>query len=116
MILDRNLNQDGKGKYALVRLRGIEKGSEAHSLLLRLFELGYLDWGVVGDADEFFVIKLRDKFSFQALKAYADEVEKAADDPGIGSRESVRLSRYALDVMKLARRSGVQSPFCKEPD
>jgi hypothetical protein len=43
MKLDRNINNDGKGKYALVRLRNIEPDSEASSLLKRLDELGYLD-------------------------------------------------------------------------
>jgi len=72
MLLDRNVNLDGKGKYALVRLREIETGSEAHALLLRLYELGCLDWGSRGKDDEFFVIKLKDQFSAPALEAYAD--------------------------------------------
>ena len=102
MKLDRNVNKDGRGKYALVRLRNIEKGSEAYGLLNRLEQLGHLDWGVVGQPDEFFVIKLRDKYAGAALRAYADAVQ---DDV-----------QYAIQVLGVAARAGVQSPFCKEPD
>jgi hypothetical protein len=82
MKLDRNINPDGKGKYALIKLR--EKPF-------------VVDFGDTPDSD-FFVIRLKDKYAAPALLAYslaaredgdiewADEVfrlaEKAANHPG----------------------------------
>jgi hypothetical protein len=60
MKLDRNITgYNGRGKYALVRLRGIEPNSDAMTLLAKLAALGHVDFGEVGHPDEFFVIKLR---------------------------------------------------------
>lgn len=115
MKLDRNVNSDGKGKYALVRLRGIEFGSEAHDLLRKLHDLGHVDFGVVGQPDEFFVIKLRDRYADSAIRGYSDAVMKQAgkiDDPV----ESMDLAQYALQVQSLERRAGILSEFCKDPD
>lgn len=102
MKLDRNINLDGKGKYALVRLRGIEPGGEAHRLLIRLDELGHLDWGAVGGDSEFFVIKLKDQFAPDALKAYSEAASK--QDPEWGS-----------EVMLMAHRAEIH-PGKKMPD
>jgi hypothetical protein len=73
MKLDRDENLDGKGKYALVRLRGIEKDDYAYGLLKSLDQLGYMDWGLPEATDEFFVIKLRDRSAAPALAAYAND-------------------------------------------
>lgn len=116
MKLDRDINKDGKGKYALVRLRNINKGDEAFQLLQRLHELGHLDWGKVGDPDEFFVIKLRDKFSQPAIVAYADAVMRERGKGAYEEHRSSGLIEYALAVQKLSSRSGILSEFCKEPD
>lgn len=56
MKLDRNINADGKGKYALINLR-----------------TNKIEWGDSED-DEFFVIKLKDKHAAAALRAYAGSV------------------------------------------
>ena len=115
MKLDRNVNKDGKGKYAVVRLREIEKGTEAYALLQRLHELGHLDWGRVGDPDEFFVIKLRDKYSSAAIQGYSDAVmTDAAKQVSIAKYDG--LVKYALEVQRLGERAGALSEFCKEPD
>ncbi len=53
MKLDRNTNPDGKGKYALINLR-----------------TNKVEWGNNLE-DEFFVIKLKDRFAERALRAYA---------------------------------------------
>jgi hypothetical protein len=116
MKLDRNIRgKDGKGKYALVRLRSIEPGDKAHVLLKQLEVLGVLDWGVVGDPDEFFVIKLRDKYAAPAIAAYAKAVaaDANAEVDEIAYKEKVQ---WSLDVQKLGERAGVLSPFCKQPD
>ncbi len=115
MKLDRNINPDGRGKYALVRLRDIEEGTEAHAILLHLVELGHLDWGFPQQPDEFFVIKLRDKYAFHALSAYADAVREAAvHSNDVEKRQS--LMEYSFQVSKLCARAGRLSKFCKEPD
>ncbi len=54
MKLDRNINPDGRGKYALIKLREL-----------------YIDHGDTPDT-EFFVIRLKDKYAEAALRAYAD--------------------------------------------
>lgn len=115
MKLDRNINQDGKGKYALVRLRGIEPNSEAMVLLQKLASLGHVDFGDVGAPDEFFVIKLRDVYSPEAIRAYADAVMEAARGE-VDPDKAKGMAQYALDVQRLNQRSGSLSEFCKEPD
>jgi hypothetical protein len=115
MKLDRNINGDGKGKYALVRLRDIDAGSEAAALLQRLHALGHLDWGCVNDPDEFFVVKLRDRFAPGAIKGYADAVMDASQketDPA----KSKDLAQWAIQVIGMNQRAGDLSPYCKEPD
>lgn len=115
MKLDRNINGDGKGKYALIRLRDIEMDSEAMSLLRRLEDLGHLDWGCVGHYDEFFVVKLRDRFSPGAIKGYADAVMDASQleaDP----TKAKDLAQWAIQVQSMGERAGDLSPYCKEPD
>lgn len=115
MKLDRNSNLNGKGKYAVVRLRGVSPGDESHQLLKRLEELGHLDWGIVGDADEFFLIRLRDKWSPGAIKGYADAVmadSQTDPDPQRAKNKAV----WAIQVQTMLNRSGSLNQFCKEPD
>ena len=114
MKLDRSFNEDGKGKYALVRLRGIEKDSEAFSLLKRLEDLGHLNWGSVGEEDEFFVIKLRDIFVFYALDAYADAVSNYSRLPSC--KDEAGQLEYAKEIRSLLARAGINSEFCKVPN
>lgn len=86
MNMDRNINPNGKGKYALLNLRK-----------------NTVEWGCVGAENEFFLIKLKDRHAKPALEAYAKSIE--ATDP-----------QFAAEVRKLAARAGVNSPYCKEPD
>jgi len=115
MKLDRDINKDGKGKYALVRLRTITNDSEAAGLLARLCELGVLDWGNVGAPDEFFLMRLKDKYAGEALSAYADAVALDARRELDEARSRDKF-QYAIAVQKLCTRAGTLSPFCKEPD
>jgi hypothetical protein len=118
MKLDRNINQDGKGKYALVRLRNIEVGSAAWECLRQLHRWGHLDYGEPGASDEFFVIKLRDKYAADGLGGYADAVMADAHKhaaEGDGSKYS-ELMQYATEVQRMTLRSGALSAWCKEPD
>jgi hypothetical protein len=115
MKMDRNINGDGKGKYAVVRLRNISPGDEAHKLLKRLEKLGHLDWGIVGQPDEFFLVKLRDKYAASAIRGYADAVladSQQEPDP----QRSRDKAQWAMQVQTMLARAGSLNPFCKEPD
>lgn len=99
MKLDRN--KDGAaGKYALVRLRDLTP--DARVSLDALMRGGFVDMAKPGDKDEFFAIKLKDRFAAAALYAYAMAAE--ADDP-----------EYAADVRELAARAAMH-PQSKRPD
>lgn len=108
MKLDRNVNTDGQGKYALLNLRRLDDLSPADNrstyLLLAVLERrGVLQYGNVGQEDEFFLLKLRDRHSRPALMAYADSIR--GSDP-----------EFAAEVYEMAGRSGPLNPFCKDPD
>ena len=104
MQMDRNLNPDGRGKYALIRLRdGDPKAVRIDGEDCWATPRGSIDFGKVGAADEFFVIKLKDKYAQAALMAYADAAR--ADDP-----------EWAGEVEVLAMRSGPSHPLCERPD
>lgn len=116
MKLDQNMpnaSRWGKvklGKYVLINVRKVNElramsieDDGIGAALDKLKEAGVLELGGEGNIDEFFVIKLRDSSARAALDAYAANV--AAFDPEL-----------AEDVKELAQRSGIYSPFCKEPD
>jgi hypothetical protein len=116
MKLDRNINDNRRGKYALLKLRRlaeIEAWSAGKSTsqtrqsvidaIALLEKVGVLDWGTAGTEAEFMVIRLKDKHARLALYAYAESAH--ADDP-----------EYAAEIGEMASRSGVNSPWCKKPD
>lgn len=105
MKLDRNLNENGKGKYALINLRKIAGNPQTPQELAAeiLANPQCVEFGLVGSQDEFWVIKLKDKYAYASLHAYASAA--AQDDP-----------EYADQVSDLANRAGKNSPFCKTPD
>mgnify|MGYP001570027167 CR=1 FL=1 len=61
-----------------------------------------VEWGDTA-ADEFFIIKLKDKYARAALRAYANQA--SLDD-----------EEYANEVRELADRSGPSHPLHKKPD
>ena len=103
MKLERN-KPGGHGKYAVVRLSKVNADGdlEAHDSLNRLAVGGFVEYGSVGDSEEFFVIKLKDQYAEPALRAYADAAR--ADD-----------AEYAADVTALADRAAAH-PNRKKPD
>jgi hypothetical protein len=114
MKMDRNLPEnDGAGKYAVINLRRLrdlcpggtfEKFTPGVTEALRVLEeVGALEWGRTGEQDEFFLVKLKDRNAYPALNAYANSAE--SHDP-----------EWAAEVRELAERSGLNSPWCKEPD
>ena len=107
MKLDRDINADGEGKYALVSLRKFrdlckDRAIAAAFDLLR--DAGIIEIGAVGTIAEAFPIKLRDKYARVALIAYAGMAHACGD------------SEYASAVLQMAERAGPKSPFCKKPD
>lgn len=105
MKMDRNINDDGCGKYALLNLRRMAKHDtpEVRAALDVLTKAGAIEWGVIGEEDEFFVIKLKDINAPGGLSGYANEADKT-------DRE------WAEDVRSMLPRAGTNSPFCKVPD
>lgn len=79
MKLDRNTNKGGRGKYALVLMREIPEPHPATARQVRAIEgaidtlnhEGCLDYGDAPD-NEFFVIRLKDKYAGAALRAYSN--------------------------------------------
>jgi hypothetical protein len=75
MKLDRNINPDKRGKYALIKMREIPKldpqmRAAVETAMDNLHMWGVLDYGDVPGTD-FFVIRLKDKYAEPALQAYA---------------------------------------------
>jgi hypothetical protein len=113
MKLDRNINSNGRGKYALLKLRKLDDYNAQETFgvvakpiadaLKTLEDAGILDWGIAGTEAEFMVIRLKDKYARPALTAYAQAA--SGDD-----RE------YADEIFALADRSGARNPWCKKPD
>ena len=114
MKLDRDLNARGLGKYAIINLRRLyetcgdpstfERWTPGVAQALKtLSDVGALEWGVVGERDEFFLLKLKYLHAKPALEAYAASAQSV--DP-----------EFASTVRALANRAGTSSPFCKAPD
>lgn len=114
MKLDRNISgNEGRGKYALLLLRRLAAFDDGKTFggvdpkiadaLKTLEDAGLLDWGEQGTESEFFLLRLKDEYADEALRAYAKVA--LMDDP-----------EYANEVMSLARRAGPNNPFCKRPD
>lgn len=106
MQMDRNLNPSGMGKYAVVRLRPIDEHKDREEIIDALTTLeraGVIDYGITGEPDEFFVLRLKDRYAQAALDAYA--LAASADDV-----------EWAAEVERLAARSGPAHPLCKAPD
>ncbi len=107
MKMDRNMSLYGTGKYALINLRKIPNRLQSDDP--DILSVGVvrnpeaIEMGLVGAKDEFFVIKLKDKYARAAMLAYASAAQ--ADDP-----------EWAGEVRDLADRASEYSRFCKAPD
>ena len=115
MKMDRNINSDGTGKYAVINMRKLKERCghvetfqrwtpAVEQALKTLQDEGVLEWGRIGDPDEFFLIKLKDANAEHALLAYADQAQYNGD------------AQWAEEVINLAERSGANNPLCKTPD
>ncbi len=95
MRLDRNTNPDGKGKYALIKLRtdDVRPQLQIPNIVTVPVMASAIDLGSTPDT-EFFVIRLKDKYAAVALHAYSAACSK--DDP-----------EYSREIQKLAHRAQV---------
>lgn len=108
MRLDRNLNLNGKGKYALIKLRvlppDVETEEEIYQSIIGVDKIEeVIDLGRVGSDSEFFVIRLKDKHARAALEAYA---QSCIDD---GDHE------FGYEVREMAERAK-RFPNSRHPD
>lgn len=80
MRLDRNTNPDGRGKYALIKLRedNVLHQLQVPNMVTVPVLASAIDLGNTPET-EFFVIRLKDKNAANALRAYA--VSCRTDDP-----------------------------------
>lgn len=106
MKLDRNITEPRRGKYALIKLRGVKLPfpdvSYSGIRTDKIVPTSAIDYGDTTDSD-FFVIRLKDKYAAVALEAYAS---KARED---GQTE------YAAEIMALALNAR-NHPNQKQPD
>lgn len=106
MRLDRNINPDGRGKYALVKIRAIHALPEdekqfALRRLEVLHEMGVIDFGDAKEND-FFVLRLKDMGAPAALHAYAEffkniDPEWASEVKSLADKAYARFDRKMPD-------------------
>ena len=111
MRLVRNTTNDGRCKYALVRLDKIrafpqtsQRTPDIENALGVLEMYGVLEYAGKNDSEECFVIKLKDRHAAPALNAYADDVLLYGED-----------AVYEGEVRELARKAA-QRKDKKQPD
>lgn len=95
-------------KYALIKLRRLgeltdSQKNQASDALEVLRHLDVLDRGDLA-GNEFFVLRLRDAWSDDALYRYSLSARYAGE------------SDYALQIEELANHAGINHPNCKKPD
>lgn len=108
MKLDRNINPDRKGKYALILMRKLDSSNMSWTPFqvspdgqkYYMIPVDAVDFGVNEEA--FFVIRLKDKFSAAALFAYAQAC----------SKEDLEFSREVMELAVMAN----EHPLKKMPD
>lgn len=79
MILDRNINANGRGKYALILVRtldGYRKENPVWDAIKLLEKEGIIRWGNESPDKRFFVLGYGDKFTEDALRGYGAAVIK----------------------------------------
>jgi hypothetical protein len=122
MKMDRNINADGRGKYALILMRNLPSAADAQKHVDGALDIlkfyGMLDYGEAGSPSEFFLIRLKDRFAGDALRAYADAAKEFATAKLRAGDEAEHTSMlaWATAVLRLAGRAGDMSDHCKTPD
>ena len=105
MKFDRDMNDNGKGKYALIKLRDLPGEVKTREEILEAVNNNpeCIDLGYVGSDSEFFVLRLKDKYAAAALRAYANEANIDNN------------TQWAIQVLKLVDRA-IHHPNKKTPD
>src|SRR5882724_4328741 len=110
MKLDRSTK--GHNKYGLILRRKLDSAECIHSpqglteiehAVKVLETAGIIDWGATPDT-EFFVMRLKDQYAFEALYTYS-ETARYTYKPDL---------EYTDEVKALAMRSGRYHPNCKK--
>lgn len=119
--LDRDINDDGLGKYAVINLRKLQElcGNPSTfewwtpgvaQALKTLEEVGALEWGRTGEQDEFFLIKLKDKYAKHTLEQYAaavgcedEEYSQAVWELATGGQEQPILQGARLMMLNWSK-------------
>lgn len=112
MKLDRNINPDGRGKYALIQMREL---TDEYVRDLRISAgNGGISIRIPGSAvrlgnespgDMFFVLKYKDKYAASALNAYARAVMEDAIMLASGDPVRDELIEYAVEIAHEATRA-----------
>ncbi len=88
MKLDRNINPDGRGKYALINMRRVAEltaetcaspTGEINQALRVLAKFGALTYGFESEGEQFFVMKYKDRFTAAGLRGYAKACREESD-------------------------------------
>lgn len=115
MQLDRNKNKDGGGKYALVNMRKLRPIIDAafeqegvphetvdiYNAFHLLLRKGIISLGNETPGDQFFVMKYKDRFTADGLRAYADAAWDFAGGlrvRGEATQASDSLAEYAAQL------------------
>jgi hypothetical protein len=106
MQLIRNETESGVGKYIVLKVQGTGMEPRTVEDVVEMIKQhpDCVQFGRVGEPDEFFVVKLKDINAPGALNGYAVLAGKNGD---------VEL---ATEVAELSIRSGSNHPNCKVPD
>lgn len=118
MKLDRNKTKQGRGKYAIVRLRKL-KGRIPMEGGNYVVPKQFLDFGT-RPGTEFFVMRFRDRFTAPALAAYAHAIrERIAEiEQGVckdaDKYEREDLLEYAMEIEALVRKA--EATETRNPD
>lgn len=99
MRLDRNINEDRSGKYALINLRRLKEADDVRAVnyLNYLKQAGIVTIGNESPGDQFFVMKYKDLFSTGGLRGYHQHILDYADTLDNGKQKE-ELLEYARDI------------------
>ena len=114
MKLDRNITNPRRGKYALIKLRDAVIRPPDRRRGTTEVSTNSIDFGDTDDSD-FFVMRLKDRFTGPALRAYASAITShlatlPADDE---TREG--LVEYHHEIIRLAEQAHA-NPNQRTPD
>lgn len=121
MKLDRNVNPNGNGKYALVNIRKLQpvlckfdaddtSCSESELELIQAFNVlkraGVLTIGNESPGDQFFVMKYKDLFTAPALAEYSHAVRQLLHaNSDLSPEDRISLEEYAEEISEESKQA-----------